>query len=57
VHRALIAYLIGYYLLIIGAVATLWRSRLIDHLDAAWTFAAIGAAITLGVLLVVLSRR
>jgi hypothetical protein len=50
-------YLIGYYLLIAGAVATLWRSGLIDHLERGMTLAAIAAAILLGGMLALLSRR
>jgi hypothetical protein len=53
----LTAYLIAYYLLIAGVVATLWRSGLNEHLDRGWTLAAIGTAIVLGGLLALLSRK
>jgi hypothetical protein len=49
--------LIAYYVLIAGAVITLWRSSLIDHLERGMTFAAIAAAVLLGGVLGLLSRR
>jgi hypothetical protein len=56
VHPALTAFLIAYYLLVAGAVATLWRSGLVEHLDRGWTLAAIVTALALGGLLARLSR-
>jgi len=56
-RHALIAYLVLYYVLIAGAVATLWRSGLIEHLDRGWTLAAVACAVILGILLAWLSRR
>lgn len=56
-RRALILYLFAYYLLVAGAVATLWRSGLVAHLDLRWTLGAIAAAAGLGVLLALASRR
>jgi hypothetical protein len=57
VRPVLAAYLIVYYLLVAGAAATLWRTGLTDYLDRGWTSAAIGAAVALGGLLALLSRR
>jgi hypothetical protein len=56
-RRALIVYLAVYFALVAGAVATLWRSGLVMHLDRTWTIAAILFAVALGGLLAVLSRE
>lgn len=50
-RRALIIYLAVYYLLVTGAVVTLWRSGLIAHLHRGWTYSAIAVAVALGVVL------
>ena len=47
----LIVYLCVYYLLIAAATVTIWRAGLIDHLPRGWTYAAIGGAVALGVVL------
>jgi hypothetical protein len=57
VRRALTIYLVLYYLLVAGAVVTLWRSGLIAHLHRGWTYSVIAFAAALGVLLSVLSRE
>lgn len=57
VSALLVAYLILYYILLAGAIVTIWRSGLIEHLDRSWTVAAIVAAVLLGVLLAGTSRR
>lgn len=56
-QRALIVYLVAYYLLVAGAVATLWRSGVIGHLHGGWTYLVIALALALGVLLWVTSRK
>ena len=56
-RRVLIVYLVVYYLLVAGAVATLWRSGVIDHLHAGSTYSLIALAIALGALLWVTSRK
>ena len=56
-RRALIIYLVVYYVLVAGAVATLWRSGLIAHLDRGWTYAVIALAVASGGLLWALSRK
>jgi hypothetical protein len=53
---ALVLYLAIYYVLVAGAVATLWRSGLIDDLHVGWTLAAVGLALSLGGLLAITSR-
>jgi hypothetical protein len=57
VQRALIVYLVVYYLLVAGAVATLWRSGLISHLHRGWTYSLIALALALGAALWVTSRK
>ena len=56
-RRALIVYLVLYYLLVAGAVATLWRSGVINHLHAVWTYSLIALALALGALLWITSRK
>jgi hypothetical protein len=56
-RRVLIVYLVVYYLLVAGAVATLWRSGVIDRLHAGWTYSLIALALTLGALLWITSRQ
>jgi hypothetical protein len=55
-RRALIVYLVAYYLLIAAAVVTLWRSGLMTHLHRGWTCSAIAVAVALGLVLWATSR-
>ena len=50
-------YLVGYFILVIGAVAALWQSGVLDKIPGVWI--AIGAivAIGLGIMLAVSSGR
>ena len=50
-------YLVGYFILVIGAVAALWQSGILDKIPAIWI--AIGAivAVGLGIMLAVSSSR
>jgi hypothetical protein len=57
VRHALIVYLVVYYLLVAAAVATLWRSGLINHFHRGWTYSLIAAALALGALLWITSRK
>jgi hypothetical protein len=50
-------YLIVYYLLIVAAAATVWRSRLVDHLPWTWSAALVIGAIVVGALFGWASRR
>ena len=56
-RRVLIVYLSVYYLLIAGAIVTIWRAGLIAHLPGVWTIAAIALAAALGALLWAASRK
>jgi hypothetical protein len=57
VRRLLILYLVVYYILVAGALATMWRSGILGHLDRAWTIMAVVVAVALGAILAVLSRE
>lgn len=57
VSRVLIGYLVFYLALVIGAAVTLWRSGLVAHLDRGWTIMTIVAALALGGVLALLSRK
>jgi hypothetical protein len=50
-------YLVGYFILVIGAVAALWQSGILDKIPGIWI--AIGAlvAVGLGIMLAVSSGR
>jgi hypothetical protein len=56
-RRVLTVYLVVYYLVITGAVVTIWRSGLITYLDRTWTVVAITFSVALGATLAVLSRK
>ena len=47
----LLVYLIVYYVLVAGALVTLWRADLIQHLHRGWTYGSIVFAVALGALL------
>jgi hypothetical protein len=51
------AYLIVYYLLISAAVATAWRSGLVDHFPWTWSAALVTGAVVVGALFAWASRR
>jgi hypothetical protein len=46
-----------YFLVVAGALATAWRSGLLEHFTHGWTVLAVGVAVAMGVLLAILSRR
>ena len=50
-------YLVGYFILVVGAVAALWQSGILDKIPGIWI--AIGAlvAVGLGIMLAVSSGR
>ena len=50
-------YLVGYFILVIGAVAALWQSGVLERIPGVWV--AIGAvvAVGLGIMLAVSSGR
>ena len=55
--RFLTIYLVGYFLLLLGAVLALWQSGILNQIPGVWL--AIGAivAIGLGIMLAVASGR
>ncbi len=55
--RFLTLYLVGYFLLLLGAVLALWQSGILTEIPGAWL--AIGAivAIGIGIMLAVASGR
>lgn len=50
-------YLIGYFLLVIGAVLALWRSGVLARLDGTWLAIGIIIALGLGIMLAVTSAK
>ena len=46
-------YLIGYFILVIGALAALWYSGALRHIAAAWVIIGLVIAIGLGIMLAV----
>jgi hypothetical protein len=50
-------YLIGYFILLIGAGLALWNAGVLAHIDAMWLAIAIVVAVGLGIILAVSSVR
>ncbi len=50
-------YLIGYFILVIGAGVALWQAGVVAHVSAGWLAIAALFAVGLGVLLAVTSVR
>jgi hypothetical protein len=50
-------YLAAYFLLIAGAVFALWRAQALQRLPAEWVGLSLLLAVSLGILLAVLSSR
>ena len=46
-------YLIGYFILVIGALAALWYGGVLRHVSAAWVLIGLVIAIGLGIMLAV----
>lgn len=44
-------YLVGYFLLVIGALAALWYSGALQHISAAWVVIGLVIAVGLGIML------
>jgi hypothetical protein len=44
-------YLIGYFILVIGALAALWYGGVLRHVSATWILIALVIAVGLGVIL------
>ena len=49
--RVVRIYLLGYTLLIIGALLTLWQGGVLSHLSTVWVLAVLVVAVGLGILL------
>jgi hypothetical protein len=50
-------YLIGYFVLLVGAVAALWYGGVLRHLSTAWVVIGLVIAIGLGIMLAVTSGK
>jgi hypothetical protein len=46
-------YLIGYFVLIIGALAALWYGGALRHISAAWVLIGLTIAVGLGIMLAI----
>lgn len=44
-------YLVGYFILLIGAVAALWYGGVLQHVAAAWVVIGLVIAVGLGIML------
>lgn len=49
-------YLIGYFILLLGAGVALWRSGVLDQVPRVWAVIAAVVAIGLGAMLAIVSR-
>jgi hypothetical protein len=49
--RFINAYLIGYFILVMGALAALWYGGVLRHISAAWVAIALVIAAGLGIML------
>ena len=50
-------YLIGYFVLVLGAVLALWHAGALAHISAAWLAIGVIIAIGLGIMLAVTSGK
>ena len=50
-------YLVGYFLLVLGAVWALWQSGVLDQMPGVWLGIGAGIAIGVGIMLAVASSR
>ena len=55
--RFLTIYLVGYFVLLIGAAWALWESGILSEIPGAWTGIAAIIAIGLGIMLALASSR
>ena len=49
--RFINAYLIGYFILVLGALAALWYGGVLRHISPAWVIIGLVIAVGLGVML------
>jgi len=50
-------YIIGYFILIVGALLALWKADILAHIPLAWIAIGLIIAIGLGIMLAVTSTR
>jgi hypothetical protein len=50
-------YLIGYFVLVLGAVAALWQAGILSRVSGAWVAIAMIIAVGLGIMLAVTSAK
>jgi hypothetical protein len=50
-------YLIGYFILLIGAVLALWRTGVLERIDTVWLAVVLVITVGLGIVLAVTSVR
>ncbi len=50
-------YLVGYFILLIGAVAALWYGGVLQHVSAVWVIIGLVIAVGLGIMLSVSSGK
>ena len=55
--RFLTIYLVGYFVLLIGAAWALWEAEILDEIPGVWIAIAAVVAIGLGIMLAVASSR
>lgn len=55
--KFLTLYLVGYFVLLLGAVWALWQSGILDQIPGVWIGIAAVIAIGLGIMLAVVSGR
>jgi len=55
--RFVSVYLLGYFLLIIGALFALWQGGVLQHLSPVWVLACLVAATGLGIMLSISAGR
>jgi hypothetical protein len=46
-------YLIGYFILVLGALAALWYGGVLQHLSATWVLIGLMIAVGLGIMLAI----
>jgi hypothetical protein len=49
--RFINAYLIGYFILLLGALAALWHGGVLQHVSATWVVIGLVIAVGLGIML------
>ena len=55
--RFINAYLIGYFILVLGALAALWYGGALQHISAVWILIGLVIAVGLGIMLSVTAGK